>query len=100
MYRTEEDGVDLFSIYEEGKHPDGGHPWVMERLQVDEANWMCDMLNTNPETAARLLAFDEANPDASWAATRMGFLMSEGASFESAQSSIVVVAADMKAGAK
>lgn len=83
-YAIEEDGSSngdsLFAIYEIGRHPDGGHPWIMDRMPLHIAEWVLAQLAEGSE----VIDFITRNPDASWLATQMGYAMTRGASYEQA----------------
>lgn len=83
-YAIEEDGCAhgdaLFAIYEIGRHPDGGHPWVMDRMPLHIAEWVLDEL----AEGTGIIDFINMNPDASWLATQMGYAMYRGATYEQA----------------
>jgi hypothetical protein len=83
-YALEEDGrangESLFAIYEVGRHPDGGHPWVMDRMPLHIAEWVLAEL----ASGLSVIEFINQNPDASWLATQMGYAMERGATYEQA----------------
>lgn len=85
-YAIEEDGLSngesLFAIYEIGRHPDGGHSWVMDQMPLQIAEWLLEQL----QSGTQVIAFIDLNPDASWLATQMGWAMEQGATYEQASS--------------
>jgi len=86
IYRIDYSGVfkdvRYFAIVDDEQCHDGGS--AAEWLTIRDAEWLVDMLNTNSDVAQRVLAFIADNPDASWTAIRMGWAMTEGATYAQA----------------